>query len=287
MREDPPVLRFAPSPNGYLHLGHAFSALRNDRLARDLGGRLLLRMENIDLDRCKPHFEAAIIEDLKWLGLAWETPVRRQSEYFSDYAVQLENLSARGLAYPCFCSRGDISRAIGARRGWQRDPDGAPLYPGTCKHMGDAERRRRIASGQSAAVRLDMERALAEAGSLLGWREFGEHSVARDVTAEPALWGDAIIARRDVPTSYHLSVVVDDALQNVSDVVRGEDLFSATSLHRLLQVLLDLPAPNYHHHHLLRDRAGHKLSKSTKAKSIRTMRAEGMSAAQLRASIGF
>jgi glutamyl-Q tRNA(Asp) synthetase len=281
------VLRFAPSPNGHLHLGHAYSALCNDRLAREDGGRLLLRMEDIDQARCKPQYETSIRDDLAWLGILFDPAVRRQSEHFSDYALALERLAARDLLYPCFCTRGDILRSIAGQSSWPRDPDGAPLYAGTCKHLEPYERDRKIASGMPAAMRIDMDRAVAQLGLRLGWREFGEGTVARDVAAEPALWGDAVLARRDIPASYHIAVVVDDALQGVTDVVRGEDLFAATSLHRLLQELLDLPAPNYRHHALLRDSHGEKLSKSANARSIKAAREEGVSAARLRAQLGF
>ncbi len=281
------VLRFAPSPNGFLHIGHAYSALCNDRLARETGGRLLLRMEDTDRGRCKPSYEAAILDDLAWLGVRFDPAVRRQSEHFSDYAQALDRLSARGLLYPCFCTRGDIARKASARAGVARDPDGAPLYTGTCKHLSAEARQRRIAAGAPAALRLDMDRAIAELGLRLGWREFGEGQEGRDVAAEPRLWGDVVLARRDIPASYHIAVVVDDALQGVTDVVRGEDLFQATSLHRLLQELLGLPAPDYHHHRVLKDEAGAKLSKSTKAKALRALRAEGVGADEVRASLGF
>ncbi len=282
-----PVLRFAPSPNGYLHIGHAYSALVNQRLARQLGGRLLLRIEDIDTGRCRPEFEAAILEDLAWLGITWEQPVRRQSERFSAYSRALERLREEGLAYPCFCTRGDLARDVADRPDWPRDPDGVPLYTGACKHMSASERGRRLASGQSAAVRLDMGEALARVDGPLGWREYGEGAIARDVSAEPSLWGDTIIGRRDVPASYHIAVVVDDADQGVTDVARGMDLFNATSLHRLLQEMLDLPAPVYRHHELLRDEAGAKLSKSARAKSIRAFREEGIGAEALRRQLGF
>ena len=283
----PPTLRFAPSPNGYLHLGHAYCALQNERVAAKLGGQLLVRIENIDLDRCRRDFEAAIFEDLTWLGIAWQEPVRRQSEHFSDYACALEDLTGRGLLYPCFCSRTDIARAVNGSPDWPRDPDGAPLSPGTCKQMSADERARRLAAGQHAALRINMDEALSVAGMLLGWREYGEEDEPRDVTAEPALWGDAVIGRRDIPTSYHIAVVVDDHLQGITDVVRGQDLFNATSLHRLLQALLGLEAPNYRHHKHLRDKGGEKLSKSTRAKAIRSLRNEGVSPLELRRRLGF
>lgn len=276
------VFRFAPSSNGYLHLGHAYSALLNFSMARATGGRLLLRIEDIDVDRCRFEYEQAIYEDLGWLGLTWETPVRRQSEHFPDYANALAKLSMQGLTYPCFCSRRDIMDAASRQANWPRDPDGSPLYPGICKHLSRDEQQRRIAAGEAAALRIDMDAALAKAGRHLYWREMGPDLEARDVAAEPSLWGDALLSRKDIPASYHIAVVVDDALQGVTDVVRGEDLFMATGLHRLLQVLLDIPAPSYRHHSLLRDASGRKLSKSARAKSIRALRNEGLSVAAVR-----
>lgn len=282
-----PRLRFAPSPNGYLHLGHAYSALQNERVARELGGELLLRIEDIDVERCRKDYENALIEDLNWLGIQFAGEPRRQSEHFSDYARALESLRERGLVYPCFCSRGDIARVVSDAHDWPRDPDGAPLYPGTCKHLSDDDVAHRLNSGQRAALRINMEEALSVAGMRLGWCEFGEGETPRDVTAEPSLWGDAMIGRRDIPASYHIAVVLDDALQGITDVVRGKDLFKSTSLHRLLQALLDLDAPNYHHHELLRDPSGEKLSKSARAKSIRSLRDEGISAQDIRRQLGF
>ncbi len=282
-----PVLRFAPSPNGFLHLGHAYSALFNDRLARELGGRLILRIEDIDLQRSRPEFEAAIFEDLVWLGLEWEMPVRRQSQHFADYELAREKLEEAGLLYPCFCTRGDIASAVASLPDWPLDPDGAPLYPGTCKHLSVEERARRVDSGQHASLRLDMGAALARAAGRIGWSEYGEGPEPRDVTAEPALWGDVVLARKDVPTSYHLSVVVDDAGQGVTDVARGMDLFNATSLHRLLQDLLDLPAPNYRHHEVIADDEGRKLAKSQRSLALRDLRAQGISASDVRKQLGF
>jgi glutamyl-Q tRNA(Asp) synthetase len=276
------VFRFAPSSNGYLHLGHAYSALLNYDLAREAGGRFLLRIEDIDTERCSLEFEQAIYEDLRWLGLSWETPVRRQSEHFQDYSRALAKLSALGVTYPCFCARGDIMSAVGGQDRWPRDPDGSPIYPGTCKHLSRQERQRRIAEGRRAALRIDMEAALATVGRNLGWYEIGPTAKIREVTAEPAVWGDATLARKDIHASYHIAVVVDDALQGVTDVVRGEDLFLTTSLHRLLQALLELPAPFYRHHLLLRDAAGRKLSKSLKAKSLRSMRQDALCPADVR-----
>ncbi len=271
------VFRFAPSSNGYLHLGHAYSALLNSDLAQSRGGRFLLRIEDIDIDRCRPEFEQAIYEDLNWPGLKWETPVRRQSRHFSDYAAALGKLTDRGLTYPCFCSRGDIMSAVAGKPDWPRDPDGSPVYPGICKHLSKEERAGRLASGLAAVLRIDMDAALASLGFTLGWRDYGAGGDGRDILAKPALWGDAVLSRKDIHASYHIAVVTDDALQGVTDVVRGEDLFMATHLHRLLQALLDLPTPAYHHHRLLRDASGQKLSKSLRAKSLRALREEGLS----------
>jgi glutamyl-Q tRNA(Asp) synthetase len=276
------VFRFAPSSNGYLHPGHAYSAMLNFALAGAAGGRFLLRIEDIDIERCRHEFEAAIYEDLDWLGLAWETPVRRQSEHFDAYANALAQLSTQGLTYPCFCSRREIMDAVAGRAGWPRDPDGSPVYPGTCKHFSSGELRRRISAGEPAALRINMEAALGKVGRSLVWREIGPDLQAREVVGEPSLWGDATLSRKDIPASYHIAVVVDDALQVVTDVVRGEDLYLATGLHRLLQALLDLPVPSYRHHALLRDASGLKLSKSSRAKSIRAFREEGFSAAAVR-----
>ena len=282
----PPVFRFAPSPNGYLHLGHAFSALLNDDLARRAGGRLLLRIEDIDPTRCRREYEEAIDEDLAWLGIAWETPVRRQSEHLADYHAALDKLNAQGLVYPSFESRAEIAKLVAQRQtsgAWPRDPDGAPLYPGAAKHVSAAERERRIDTGAPYALRLDMAAAIARTGAL-SWTESGEgpDGESGTIAARPQAWGDVILARKETPTSYHLSVVVDDALQGVTDVVRGEDLFHATSVHRLLQQLLGLPEPGYRHHRLIRDEGGHKLSKSTHATGLRELRAAGAVPADIR-----
>lgn len=283
----PPVLRFAPSPNGLLHLGHAFSALLNFELAKRSGGRFLLRIEDIDRERCRPEFEKAIKDDLAWLGLVWEEPVRRQSEHGADYAASLAKLAARGLIYPCFCSRGDIARTLADVADERRDPEDRPLYPGTCKRLSAEQRAARIAGGQTPAFRIDMKAALAQVATPLTWREVDPGGNPREIAARPASWGDAVVARRDIGTSYHLAAVVDDAGQGVSDVVRGCDLLAATSLHRLLQALLELPAPNYRHHRLLFDEDGRKLAKSTRAESIRAMRESGMTAAAIRRRLGF
>ena len=278
-----PIFRFAPSPNGLLHLGHAYSALLNARLAAESGGRLLLRIEDIDRSRCKPEFERAIAVDLAWLGLRFDEAPRRQSEHAADYAAALDRLAARRLVYPCFCTRGEIASAAGAGR----DPDGARLYPGTCRGLTDAERAARLASGARAGVRLDMARALVETPGALDWREFGEGSAAATVRADPAAWGDFLLKGKDMPASYHLAVVVDDALQGVSDVARGRDLFAATSAHRLLQALLGVAPPRYRHHRLVRDVAGAKMSKSAASTPLAALRREGVATEEVRGALGF
>jgi glutamyl-Q tRNA(Asp) synthetase len=286
----PPVFRFAPSPNGYLHLGHAFSAMLNSDLARETGGRFLLRIEDIDPTRCRSEFEDAIGDDLIWLGLCWEKPVRRQSEHFTEYRAALEKLTALGLVYPAFESRAKIARLIAEQKKqapWPRDPDGAPLYPGTACALSPEERTRPTQSGAPYALRLDMAAACARVGQL-NWVERGEgpQGETGPVAANPAAWGDVIIARKETPTSYHLAVVVDDALQGVTEVVRGQDLFWSTSVHRLLQQLLGLPQPAYRHHRLVRDAAGQKLSKSTDAAGLRELRAAGVTPTEVRRRVG-
>jgi glutamyl-Q tRNA(Asp) synthetase len=283
----PPVFRFAPSPNGYLHLGHALSALINFEMARAAGRRLLLRIEDIDRSRCRPEYEAAIYQDLAWLGIGWEEPVRRQSAHFDDYRAALARLDGLGLLYPSFESRSEIAALVAAREAqapWPRDPDGAPFYPGDARSLSLVERRHHLASGRPYALRLDMAAAIARAGALT-WSEGGD-GASGTITAAPQEWGDVVLARKDVPTSYHLAVVVDDARQGVTHVVRGQDLFRATSVHRLLQVLLGLGAPHYHHHRLLLDADGQKLSKSTRATALRSLRESGVSPADIRRVIG-
>jgi len=281
----PPVFRFAPSPNGYLHLGHALSALIDLEMARAAGGRFLLRIEDIDTTRCRPEYEMAMYEDLAWLGISWEEPVRRQSQHLDDYRAAIAKLSERGLIYPSFESRSAIAALVAerdSRGGWPRDPDGAPLYPGTSKNLSAAEREHRMAS-EPYSLRLDMNAAVAQAGSLQ-WKESGAGPQGETgrVAASPQAWGDVVLARRDTPTSYHLSVVIDDAAQSVTHVVRGHDLFWATSVHRLLQALLGLAAPVYHHHRLLLDAEGRKLSKSTQATGLRELRAQGLTLSEIR-----
>jgi len=286
----PPVFRFAPSPNGYLHLGHAYSALLNADLARQSGGQLLLRIEDIDPARCRPEFEAAIYEDLRWLGISWQHQVRRQSEHLADYRAALDRLTALGLVYPSFESRAEIAKAVAQREeggAWPRDPDGAPLYPGTAKQLPIGERTRLIEQGAPYALRLDMAAAVARAGQL-GWNEEGEgpRRERGRIAANPQAWGDVILARKETPTSYHLSVVIDDALQGVSEVVRGADLFHATSVHVLLQHLLGVRQPVYRHHRLVMDDSGHKLSKSTQATGLRDLRAAGITPGEIRRRVG-
>jgi glutamyl-Q tRNA(Asp) synthetase len=285
-----PVFRFAPSPNGYLHLGHAYSALLNYDLARKSGGRFLLRIEDIDATRCRPEFETAIYEDLAWLGLSWETPVRRQSDHFARYGEAVEKLAGLGLIYPAFESRAEIARLVAQRETEAtspRDPDGAPLYPGAAKSLAPDERDRLIAQGTPYALRLDMAAACRRAQDLT-WTERGEGPGGElgTVTARPEAWGDVILARKETPTSYHLSVVVDDALQGVTEVVRGCDLFWSTSVHVLLQHLLGIPQPVYRHHRLVTDACGHKLSKSTDATALRELRRHGATPSDIRRLVG-
>jgi glutamyl-Q tRNA(Asp) synthetase len=284
------ILRVAPSPNGYLHLGHAYSALLNHDMARDLGGRLLLRIEDIDASRCRPEYEAAIYQDLGWLGISWGESVRRQSEQFDDHQAALVKLEAQGLIYPSFESRSEIAALVAARdrQGhWPRDPDGVPLYPGRARKLPAAERERRRRAGEPFALRLAMDAAVARAG-VLTWTETGMGPQGQTglVAAAPQMWGDVVLARKELPASYHLAVTVDDALQGVTDVVRGQDLFWATGIHRLLQVLLGLPEPVYHHHKLILDADGRKLSKSTQATSLRELRAAGATPADVRRMVG-
>ncbi|MCW2308708.1 tRNA glutamyl-Q(34) synthetase GluQRS [Rhodobium gokarnense] len=280
-----PVFRFAPSPNGRLHLGHALSALKNFEMARETGGRLLLRIEDIDLGRARPEFEQAIYEDLDWLGITWEEPVRRQSEHFSDYEAALDRLKVAGLVYRSTATRKEVADEIAAReagtgKAWPRDPDGAPLYP-----FGSSDSS---ADDVPSAWRLDMRAAIDRIGQDFSWTETGEgpHGETGEVTAKPDAWGDVLVARKDVPTSYHLSVVVDDALEGVTHVVRGRDLFWSTSVHRLLQTLLGLPAPVYHHHRLILDEDGRKLSKSRRDTSLSELRAAGATPADIRRLVG-
>lgn len=288
---DKPVFRFAPSPNGRLHLGHALSALVNERLAARFDGSLLLRIEDIDMTRCRPEFERAIHDDLAWLGIRFDGIARRQSEHFDDYRAALGCLQAKGVVYPCFCSRQEVKQAVAVReaegrRPWPRDPDGSPLYPGTCRSLRAEEAKARVAAGEPHVLRLTMDRALAAIGGEASYRLFDEDGKERMIAAEPARWGDVVLARKDVPTSYHLSVVVDDALQGVSHVVRGRDLEAATDIHVVLQWLLGLPTPRYHFHRLLIDETGQKLAKSRLSESLADLRARGVGAAEIRMQLG-
>ncbi|WP_137126940.1 tRNA glutamyl-Q(34) synthetase GluQRS [Roseomonas sp. HF4] len=270
------VTRFAPSPTGYLHLGHAHAALVAWRLAREAGGRFLLRIEDIDPQRCRPDFTAAILADLAWLGLDWDGEVRVQSAHLPEYRRALDALQARGLLYPCFCTRAEIAREIAASAAAPHGPDG-PLYPGTCRRLPTAERAARLAHGEAHALRLDMRTALATLAAPLTFEEHGTRLVC-----DPAQFGDAVLARKDVPASYHLCVTHDDAVQGVTLVTRGEDLRPATHLHRLLQHLMGWPEPRYAHHALLSDAAGRRLAKRDRAATLRDMRAAGLEAAEVR-----
>jgi glutamyl-Q tRNA(Asp) synthetase len=287
MREEQPVFRFAPSPNGELHLGHALSALLCHDQARRAGGRFLLRIEDIDQGRSRAKFVTGIFDDLRWLGLTWEEPVVLQSGRFDAYRAAAERLGAMGLLYPCFATRGEIEAvATGAR-----DPDGAPLYPGLWKGRAAGDVAGEKAVGLPYALRLDMEAALRVAARKLGdeplaFTETGTGST-RTIAVSPERWGDAVIVRKDVPTSYHLAVMVDDDWQGVTHVTRGLDLLAATDLHRLLQVLLGLRAPVYHHHRLIAGEDGRKLSKSARDSSLRSLRADGATPADVRRLIGF
>lgn len=276
------ITRFAPSPTGYLHLGHAYAALFAHHAAQAADGRFLLRIEDIDAGRCRPEFESALLEDLAWLGLRWEQPVRRQSDCLDVFRLQLDRLYAMGLLYPCFCTRADIKAEIEAAGGApHRGPDG-PVYPGTCRRLTDENRKTRTDAGTPFALRLDMTRALDVAGDLT-WTDQDKGIVK----ATPEIFGDVVLARKDTPTSYHLSVTVDDHLQGITLVTRGEDLFPATHVHRLLQDLLDLDTPIYHHHRLLMAPDGQRLAKRDKAETIRSLRQTGLQAANIRRMAGF
>lgn len=265
-----PTTRFAPSPTGLLHLGHAFSALYS--FEKSDGGRFVVRLEDIDRGRCKTEFAEAIYEDLAWLGISWAQSVRRQSEHFDDYSRALEKLNAMGLLYPCFCTRGDIKNALNAPHG----PEGV-VYPRTCLRLTPLERSDRIASGEAYSLRLDMETAASRVGAI-SW--FDEERGSQ--IAQPYAFGDVILARKDTPASYHLCVTVDDALQEIELVTRGEDLFHATDIHRLLQELLELPVPHYSHHRLILNDQGEKYSKRDQSITLRSLRESGETAQSIR-----
>jgi glutamyl-Q tRNA(Asp) synthetase len=268
------VTRFAPSPTGYLHLGSAFSALTAWRRAREAGGVFLLRLEDIDTARCRPEFATAILEDLAWLGIDWDGEVRVQSQHLTEYRAALDALAARGLLYPCFCTRADIMQSASA----PHTPDGAPLYSGTCRRLSLDEREARIAAGERYALRLDVARAVEAS---LVFEEEGEGVIP----CRPEQFGDVVLARKDAPGSYHLCVTHDDALQGVTLVTRGGDLKSATHLHRLLQALMGWPTPTYAHHELLVNATGRRLAKRDRAETLRELRGLGHSAADVRAMI--
>lgn len=268
-----PTFRFAPSPNGRLHLGHAYSALLNEREAKAAGGQFLVRIEDIDTIRCTPALARACLEDLAWLGLQCEEPVRFQSWHLGDYHNALDQLDELGLLYPCTCSRRDIALSADATR---IDPEGQPVYPGTCRGLGRSR-------NEPHALRLDMKKASAFLNVPLTFTELGEGTI----TADPQAWGDVILARRDIGTSYHIAVVVDDASQGITHVVRGRDLFAATSIHRLLQELLGLPVPLYRHHALIGDEMGRKLSKSAGDRSLASLRDAGVTPEEIRRELGF
>jgi glutamyl-Q tRNA(Asp) synthetase len=271
------VTRFAPSPTGYLHRGHAFSALTAHEAARHAGGRFLLRIEDIDATRCRPQFEAAIYEDLAWLGLAWEEPVRRQSAHLEDYARALRELGERGLIYRCFRTRREVADAIAsAPHGAMEVFRGSPLPPD--------EEEARVEAGEAFAWRLSLDAAERVLG---GFEKLTFENNGETVHARPQLGGDVVLARKDVGVAYHLAVVVDDALQGITHVIRGEDLFEATHVQRLLQALLGLPVPIYRHHRLLLGPDGRRYAKRDKAETLRTLRAQGMTAAQIRRELGF
>ena len=281
------VTRFAPSPTGYLHLGHAFAALYAADLASRSGGRFLVRVEDTDRTRARPEYYDAIFEDLAWLGLAWETPVRRQSEHFGDYAQALDQMKASGFAYPCFCTRKEIEAEFAASVSAPHGPDG-PLYPGTCHALSESERTRRIARGDAHAWRLDVSRAVASLGGTLTFDELGSGPQGErgSIAVKADLFGDFVLARKDAPASYHLAVVVDDALQGVTLVTRGNDLFAAAHVHRLLQALLKLPVPQYSHHRLILDASGKRLAKRDQATTLKHLRAGGWTSARVRETLG-
>ena len=285
MPDETVVTRFAPSPTGHLHLGHAYAALFADAAAREIGGHFLLRIEDIDTSRVRPDFEHAIFEDLTWLGLEWEEPIRRQSRHMADYERALDRLRTMDVVYPCFCTRAEIRAEIARSPSAPHGPDG-PLYPGTCKSLSKDERDARQAEGQAFALRLDSSQVMhllgERADGSVTWRDVvaGEHAV------DAAMFGDVVIARKETPTSYHLAVTVDDALQGVTLVTRGLDLMPTTPIHRLLQSLLDLPVPQYHHHRLITDDAGQRLATRDKAMALSALRDQGVTPEDVRRRVG-
>lgn len=276
------ITRFAPSPTGWLHLGHAYAALFAFEEARKSGGRFLLRIEDIDTTRARREYEAAINQDLRWLGLFWEEPVRRQSDHFSDYRGALAELDALGVLYPCFCTRKEIQEEIARAGAAPHGPEG-PVYPGTCRMLSADDVAERRAAGRDYALRLDLEKALQLTGRNLVWEDLAHGSF----TANPTPLGDVVLARKETPTSYHLAVVVDDAAQGITLVTRGEDLLPATHLHRVLQSLLGLPVPQWKHHRLITDEQGKRLAKRDDARSLRSLRAAGWTPERVKRELGF
>ncbi|MCG6858941.1 MAG: tRNA glutamyl-Q(34) synthetase GluQRS [Salaquimonas sp.] len=287
-----PVFRFAPSPNGLLHLGHAYSALVNLRLARAAGGTMLLRIEDIDTARCTPENEAMMLEDLEWLGFEWDASPRRQSDHFADYRAALEDLLAESLVYPSTMSRGEIRRAVEREvengGSWPSDPDGVPLYPGNECELGPQARNEIMAGVADYTLRLDNAATLARLKAPLQWYEEGSGPDGQTgwIDVNLAKWGDVVLARKDTPASYHLACVIDDGIEGVTHVVRGRDLFHSTSVHRPLQQLFGLPAPAYFHHDLILDETGRKLSKSVGSTALRHLRAAGLTPVDVRRMIG-
>ena len=282
------VFRFAPSPNGHLHMGHAYSALLNQKMAREIGGKLLLRIEDIDTTRCTPELETQLLHDLEWIGFEWDETPRRQSEHFEDYAQALEKLAKLDLVYPSALSRGEIKKIIQTKKesgeDWPIDPDGSPLYPGNERKLDKAEQLQMMSEAQTYALRIDMEKAVGHIGHEVSWTEM-EHK--QPIIGDPQLWGDVILARKDFPVSYHLCCTLDDALQGITHVVRGKDLYHATSIHSLLYALLELEKPVYHHHELILDDNLEKLSKSKNHTSLKELKQAGMTSALLKQKLGF
>jgi glutamyl-Q tRNA(Asp) synthetase len=277
---DTVVTRFAPSPTGLLHIGHAWSAMFAFDAAVRAGGRFLLRIEDIDFTRCRPEFETALCDDLQWLGLHWESPVRRQSEHLADYVAAAERLKQRELLYPCFCTRKEIQREIDASGGAPHGPDG-PVYPGTCRHLSHSEREQRMQRSETFAWRLDLQKSLNQIGRSLSWFDQGKGWQ----TAAPEGFGDVVLVRRDIGCSYHLAVVHDDAIQGVTRVTRGMDLFEATHIQRVLQELLGLSVPEYHHHALVCDIHGRRMAKRDESESIRSLRERGVKPSEIRSKL--
>ena len=277
------ITRFAPSPTGFLHLGHVYSASLAWRSARESGGRFILRMEDIDQTRCRPEFEAAIYEDLSWLGLEWDPPVRRQSEHLDDYSALLEKLSDRDLIYPCFCTRKEIAAEIARSNSAPHGPEG-PVYPGICRGMREVERQRRFEQDEPYALRLNMVNAIAAVElETMRFHEIGKGHIQ----CNPEPFGDIVLARKETPTSYHLAVTFDDAIQDVNHIIRGQDLFPSTHIHRLLQGLLDLPTPTYFHHGLISDGKGRRLSKRDKDATIKSLREYGYQPEEVRKMVDY